>query len=367
MRRTRFFIPLAIAVALGAAGADLTGPGPALAQIPAGMDPAQVQHMLPSQIEVPAGQSTSVDVGVPVSVGYAAGGWSVSAAGSTVTVTAPDQPGATASVPVSAGGYSTTVTLVAVGGSAGATGAGEGEAGAHSPGPNAGGPGQPDPGRPNPGEERPEGQDSPVGSGGATSPGDVDPAQVQHPERKPASTVNTSNAVRLNFDGTIAGNVLTVKVSLAEAQQLMQYVGMPQDGAKLRYVDVNGRIIEGVQRNIDAVSRTLTLTYPEGQTPDNPFIMEVVREDTTAEFLAVITARNTPVEAASSPDTPYAAFGSTPEHPDGNTPAQHSGSPRSWLGPVALGVAAGVALLAAFAALARRRRNHRRVSSKSTR
>ncbi|WP_291313526.1 hypothetical protein [Corynebacterium sp. UBA2622] len=360
MRRTRFSVPLAIAVALGAAGADLTGAGPALAQIPGGIDPAQVQHMLPSQIEVPAGQSTSVDVGVPVSVGYAAGGWNISAAGSTVTVAAPDQPGATASVPVSAGGYSTTVTLVAVG-------AGEAEAGAREPGPNAGGPGQPDPGRPNPGEGRPEGQNSPVGSGSATSPGEVRPAQVQHPERKPASTVNTSNAVRLNFDGTIAGNVLTVRVSLAKAQQLMQYIGMPQDGAKLRYVDVNGRIIEGVQRNIDAVSRTLTLTYPEGQTPDNPFIMEVVRDDTTAEFLAVITARNAPVEVASDPGTPYAAFGGTPENSDGNTPANHSGSPRSWFGPAALAGVAAVALLAAFVALARRRRNHRRVSSKSTR
>ncbi|WIM72488.1 hypothetical protein QP028_16215 [Corynebacterium suedekumii] len=49
-----------------------------------------------------------------------------------------------------------------------------------------------------------------------------------------------------------------------------QFRNIDQEGLKLRYLDVNGQIIEGVQRDIDEVARKLTLTYPEGQTPDNP-------------------------------------------------------------------------------------------------
>ena len=101
----------AAAVALAAAG----GAPAAQAQLPGGLNPEAVQSMIPSEISVPAGESTTVDVGVPVDVNYAADGWVVSSSGTSVTVTAPDRPGASAAVPASAGGFSTTVNLVAVG------------------------------------------------------------------------------------------------------------------------------------------------------------------------------------------------------------------------------------------------------------
>ncbi|QYH19775.1 hypothetical protein JKI95_00990 [Corynebacterium aquatimens] len=102
-------------------------PVPAQAQLPAGLDPAQVQSMIPSQVSVRAGETTSVDVGVPVDVNYHSGGWSVTPNGTTVSVTAPDSPGATANVPASALGYTATITLVATGEGSKAGGRGAGQ------------------------------------------------------------------------------------------------------------------------------------------------------------------------------------------------------------------------------------------------
>lgn len=320
----------AAAVALAAAG----GAPAAQAQLPGGLNPEAVQSMIPSEISVPAGESTTVDVGVPVDVNYAADGWVVSSSGTSVTVTAPDRPGASAAVPASAGGFSTTVNLVAVGaeGTKGAGGAGA-KGGAQDAGTQE--KSAPDTGT----------QGSEAGSGAGAGSGSGAGA-VEHPERRQAEHVDTTSAKRLYFDGEIRGNEIVVKVPWSKAKDLMQYANYDKEHATLRYLDVNGNVIEGVKRDIDIAGRTLTLTYPEGETPDNPFIMEVVR-DGNAEFIATITATNAPVEQAAA-DSDYA--------PRQGERVDAGGSSSRNIVPL---VVAGAALLAALAlliALLRRRR-----------
>lgn len=318
----------AAAVALAAAG----GAPAAQAQLPGGLNPEAVQSMIPSEISVPAGESTTVDVGVPVDVNYAADGWVVSSSGTSVTVTAPDRPGASAAVPASAGGFSTTVNLVAVGaegtkGAGGAQDAGTQEKSAPDTGTQ--------------GSEAGSGAGAGEGAGTGSGAG-----AVEHPERRQAEHVDTTSAKRLYFDGEIRGNEIAVKVPWSKAKDLMQYANYDKEHATLRYLDVNGNVIEGVKRDIDIAGRTLTLTYPEGETPDNPFIMEVVR-DGNAEFIATITATNAPVEQAAA-DSNYA--------PRQGERVDAGGSSSRNTVPL---VVAGVALLAALAlliALLRRRR-----------
>lgn len=320
----------AAAVALAAAG----GAPAAQAQLPGGLNPEAVQSMIPSEISVPAGESTTVDVGVPVDVNYAADGWVVSSSGTSVTVTAPDRPGASAAVPASAGGLSTTVNLVAVGaeGTKGADGTG-GKGGAQDASTQE--------------KSAPDTstQGSEAGSGAGAGSGSGAGA-VEHPERRQAEHVDTTSAKRLYFDGEIRGNEIVVKVPWSKAKDLMQYANYDKEHATLRYLNVNGNVIEGVKRDIDIAGRTLTLTYPEGETPDNPFIMEVVR-DGNAEFIATITATNAPVEQAAA-DSDYA--------PRQGERVDAGGSSSRNIVPL---VVAGAALLAALAlliALLRRRR-----------
>lgn len=330
----------AAAVALAAAG----GAPAAQAQLPGGLNPEAVQSMIPSEISVPAGESTTVDVGVPVDVNYAADGWVVSSSGTSVTVTAPDRPGASAAVPASAGGFSTTVNLVAVGaegtkgaGGAGAKGGADGTGGAQDAGTQ-------EKSAPDTGTQGSEaGSGAGAGEGAGTGSG---AGAVEHPERRQAEHVDTTSANRLYFDGEIRGNEIAVKVPWSKAKDLMQYANYDKEHATLRYLDVNGNVIEGVKRDIDIAGRTLTLTYPEGETPDNPFIMEVVR-DGNAEFIATITATNAPVEQAAA-DSNYA--------PRQGERVDAGGSSSRNTVPL---VVAGVALLAALAlliALLRRRR-----------
>lgn len=324
----------AAAVALAAAG----GAPAAQAQLPGGLNPEAVQSMIPSEISVPAGESTTVDVGVPVDVNYAADGWVVSSSGTSVTVTAPDRPGASAAVPASAGGFSTTVNLVAVGaeGTKGADGTG-GKGGAQDASTQE----KSAPDTSTQGSEAGSGAGAGAGAGSGSDAG-----AVEHPERRQAEHVDTTSAKRLYFDGEIRGNEIVVKVPWSKAKDLMQYANYDKEHATLRYLDVNGNVIEGVKRDIDIAGRTLTLTYPEGETPDNPFIMEVVR-DGNAEFIATITATNAPVEQAAA-DSDYA--------PRQGERVDAGGSSSRNIVPL---VVAGVALLAALAlliALLRRRR-----------
>lgn len=269
------------------------------AQLPEGVDPAEVQSMIPSEVSVRAGETTTVDLGVPVDVNYSSGGWQVSSSGTQVTVTAPDSPGATASVPASAGGMTATVNLVAVGAGEpadaddaavdggsdeSAGGSDDGAEGANGAGGSTGGAGEPEA----------EGEGRRASESGGTGAAAGGGAAAARADRKKAEEVDTSGAKRLAFDGEIDGNTLVVKVSLRKARDLMKYANADREGAKLRYVDGQGNIITGVERDVNVSKRTLTLTYPEGETPDSPFIMEVVR-DGKAEFIAEITATNAPV------------------------------------------------------------------------
>lgn len=316
------------------------------AQLPDGLSPQQVQSMIPGEISVPAGQSTTVDVGVPVDVNYSAGGWTVTSSGTSVTVSAPNQPGATASVPASAGGYTATVNLVAVGDGAGETGGGEDQPApsAQAPGGAASSGAAGSKGNAQPGQlEQP-----PTGSNGS-----AEAPAVSHPPRTKAEPADGAAAKKLYFDGEIHGNQIVVKVPLSRVKDLLQYAGYDADGAKLRYLDINGQIIEGVERDIDKASRTLTLTYPDGETPDNPFIMEMVR-DGKADFIAVITATNAAVEQPGAED-PANQYGTYAEREDQGGGVDGTTSISNVL-PLVIAGAALLAALGLLVALLRRRR-----------
>ena len=313
--------------------------------------------MIPGEISVPAGESTTVDVGVPVDVNYSSGGWTVTSSGTSVTVSAPNQPGATAAVPASAGGYSATVNLVAVGdGSAdvgGDSGADSGESGGSGGGAGGAAAGggdvddATDGGSDTPGDEGAAGSSGGgAGEGSGNQSGEAGSAPaVSHPSRSKAEPADDTAATKLYFDGEIRDNTIVVKVPLSRVKDLMKYASYDTEGATLRYLDVNGQVIEGVEREIDKGKRTITLTYPEGETPDNPFIMEMVR-DGKADFVAVITSTNVPVEKAgdSNEENPYGNYANQ----DGQGRGVDEGSSISDVVPLAI---AGAALLAAIALL----------------
>ena len=336
------------------------------AQLPGGMSPEEVQSMIPGEISVPAGESTTVDVGVPVDVNYSSGGWTVTSSGTSVTVSAPNQPGATAAVPASAGGYSATVNLVAVGdGSAdvgGDTGAASGESGQSGQAGQSGGSGGgaggaaagggDSTGATDGGSDAPGGEGAAGSSGGGAGEGSGNQSgeagsapAASRPTRSKAEPADDTAATKLYFDGEIQDNTIVVKVPLSRVKDLMKYASYDTEGATLRYLDVNGQIIEGVERKVDKASRTITLTYPEGQTPDNPFIMEIVR-DGKADFVAVITSTNVPVEQAgdSNADNQYGNYANQ----DGQGRGVDGSSSISDVLPLAI---AGAALLAAIALL----------------
>ena len=283
--------------------------------------------MIPSQVSVRAGETTTVDVGVPVNVSYNSGGWSVTANGTSVSVTAPDTPGATAQVPASAFGFDATINLVAVGSSE-STLLDEIEDAAPAA-----------PVAPAP-SEAPQQRE-------AAHDDAPEAAPAARPPRSKAQPADTTAAKKFHFDGVIEGNKLVVTVPLSRAADLAKYASTDREGAKLRYLDVNGQIIEGVTRDVEVAARRLTLTYPEGETPDSPFIMEVVR-DGKAEFIAVITATNAePVVAAEQEDNPYADAAAESQ-------AQEHDSGRSVV-PLAVGGVALLTLIALVIAWLRRR------------
>ena len=353
--------------ACGVATLCAVGAPLASAQLPEGIDPAEVQSMIPSEVTVRAGETTTVDLGVPVDANYSGGGWTVTSNGTQVSVTAPDDPGATASVPASSGGMNATVNLVAVGddeeaiaddasSAGGAASAGDDASGSE------GGSGARESGRSgedgdvesagDAGDTEDSGDSGDSGdsagsagsghsrNGGGSGKSGGAAGSVSHPDRTKAEEVDTSGAKRFEFDGEIDGNTLVVKVPLSRAADLMKYTKTDTEGATLRYLDVNGQVIKGVKRDVDVAKRTLTLTYPEGETPDNPFIMEVVR-DGKAEFVAVITATNAPTEEASGDgESPYGEASASDQGP--NTDSNGGGS----IVPLIIG---GVALLAAIA------------------
>ena len=272
-------------IAVGASALALMVATPAAsAQLPGGVTVEDARAAVAAPINVPAGETVTVDVGVPVSASYSGGGWSV-------TVTAPAEPGAQASVPASALGQSATITLVATG-----------QAGAPTSPDSNSGPADPSaPASPDAGADDSPAAESADGPGsapdaphdGAGQPsvpeGESVPTGQPTPEREQASKVDATNTEYLDLPATIEGRSIVASLGLGQAASLYrQFSDLDEDSVSLRYLDANGQIIDGVQRDIDVASRTLTLTYPEGQTPDNPFILQVVRGDESVLVVRLI-------------------------------------------------------------------------------
>ncbi|MFH0410493.1 hypothetical protein ACG98H_00070 [Corynebacterium sp. L4756] len=291
---------------------------PSAQALPAGVSADDVRAMISAPISVPAGQTTTVSLPMAANASYSGGGWSVSTSGSTATVTAPPE-GGQISVPVTANGQSATITLVAEGGSAGAGGTGSDGSGGGNAG-GTGGSGEGSTGGSGSGEGSGSSEGSGNGDGGSggsdgaaggngsastgtggsgeggtgesgdanTGTGDVSReenaslpvVEGEKPERQPAEQLDESSAERIELESTIEGNTITAQLGLRQALDFYQRFGnLDQEQFTLRYVDADGNIIQDVQRDIDAAARTLTLTYPEGQAPDNPFYMQLVRND----------------------------------------------------------------------------------------
>lgn len=303
-------------------------------QLPGGVSVQDVQAAIAQPISVPAGETITVDLGVPVQAGYSGEGWQVSTSGTQVTVTAPAQGGSTISVPAQAAGYSATITLVS-------------DPIAEVPAP-----------APAPAPDTNDG-DTSAGSGDAGNAGgsgaDGSTAPATHPERQQASPISDAEARRIDLTAEISGNTLTAQLGMLEAARLYnEFSGVDQEGLKIRYVDANGQIIEGVKRNIDKASRTLTLTYPDGETPDNPFIIQVVRDGETAIAIVTLTDPNAPRENTSptaGEDTAAGSDAAQDESPDNGS----GSSVTSLIGVAALAGVGVLVLLAVILTVGRKR------------
>lgn len=363
-RLTRPFRPLRVSlagVALGAAtvlAGPMTGGVPVGAtvqaqELPAGVDPAAIEAALAAPISVAAGQTATVSLPVAVEASYSGGGWEVSASGGAVTITAPAE-GGQVSIPVTALGRSATITLVAtapedaqIGGGGSVADPAQSSAGddadsvtTDGTSPAGGASSATDPA-----------EDS-AGTGAASASAQQLPAVPGTPAdgRKPAAAVDDSAAERIYLKSDIVDNVITAKLGISEALNLYNRFGnIDENTVILRYVDGAGNIIEGVKRDIDAGARTLTLTYPEGQAPDNPFIMQLVKKDGSGVSVeAVLRDPDYASADDASPDEIEA------EH---DSPAEGSSNSTGLLVAAAVGAAVLVVLFVALVVWSRRRRN----------
>lgn len=312
-RRFAASIAAACILGLGATTGAVVA-APAAHALPGGMSVEDARAAISAPISVPAGQTTTVTLPVAANASYSGDGWSVSTSGSTVTITAPPE-GGQISVPVTAQGQSATITLVAEGGASGGNTSGGGTAGGDtavgsdgSGGGTGGGAtssGAADNGS-TPGSNGGGNADGSDGTGASddenTGTGDVSGSQNaslpavpgEKPERQAAEQLDESTAERIELESTIEGNTITAQLGLRQALDFYnQFGNLDQEQFTLRYVDADGNIIQDIKRDIDAASRTLTLTYPEGQAPDNPFYMQLVRNDGTGiEVIVSLTDPN---------------------------------------------------------------------------
>lgn len=320
-RRFAASIAAACILGLGATTGAVVA-APAAHALPGGMSVEDARAAISAPISVPAGQTTTVSLPVAANASYSGDGWSVSTSGSTVTITAPPE-GGQISVPVTAQGQSATITLVAEGGARGGNTSGGGTAGGDTPvgsdgsgggtGGGATSSGAADNGS-TPGSNGGGNADGSDGAGGEgtngtgasddenTGTGDVSGSQNaslpavpgEKPERQAAEQLDESTAERIELESTIEGNTITAQLGLRQALDFYnQFGNLDQEQFTLRYVDADGNIIQDIKRDIDAASRTLTLTYPEGQAPDNPFYMQLVRNDGTGiEVIVSLTDPN---------------------------------------------------------------------------
>lgn len=337
----------------------------ASAQIPEGMTPEAVQSMLATPVSVAAGQTTTVSLPVPVEASYSGGGWSVSASGGSATITAPAE-GGQVSIPVSYQGYSGTVTLVSTApenADVGGTGNGGHGAGG-SNGADNGASGTGSGGEGTQGESGGDGSEGGSGSAEGTNGGAAGDATGgeadanlpvvpgEKPARSAASPADDSAAEHIYLESTIKDNVITAQMGVSQAVDLYsRFKDMDRNSVTLRYIDADGNIIEGVQRDINTTARTLTLTYPEGQAPDNPFIMQLIREDGSG-VVADVTLR----------DPHYASADHVTREQLEEEQAAHDSADSSNTKLIVAGVVIVVlivALIAALVALARKRRSAR--------
>lgn len=312
-RRFAASIAAACILGLGATTGAVVA-APAAHALPGGMSVEDARAAISAPISVPAGQTTMVSLPVSANASYSGDGWSVSTSGSTVTITAPPE-GGQISVPVTAQGQSATITLVAEGGASGGNTSGGGTAGGDTPvgsdgsgggtGGGATSSGAADNGS-TPGSNGGGNADGSDGTGASddenTGTGDVSGSQNaslpavpgEKPERQAAEQLDESTAERIELESTIEGNTITAQLGLRQALDFYnQFGNLDQEQFTLRYVDADGNIIQDIKRDIDAASRTLTLTYPEGQAPDNPFYMQLVRNDGTGiEVIVSLTDPN---------------------------------------------------------------------------
>src|SRR5690625_5202948 len=311
-RRFAASIAAACILGLGATTGAVVA-APAAHALPGGMSVEDARAAISAPISVPAGQTTTVSLPVAANASYSGDGWSVSTSGSTVPITAPPE-GGQISVPVTAQGQSATITLVAEGGASGGNASGGGTAGGDTPvgsdgsgggtGGGATSSGAADNGS-TPGSDGAGGEGT-NGTGASddenTGTGDVSGSQNaslpavpgEKPERQAAEQLDESTAERIELESTIEGNTITAQLGLRQALDFYnQFGNLDQEQFTLRYVDADGNIIQDIKRDIDAASRTFTLTYPEGQAPDNPFYMQLVRNDGTGiEVIVSLTDPN---------------------------------------------------------------------------
>lgn len=338
-------IAAACVIGLGI-GAGAVATASSAQALPAGISVEDARAAISAPISVPAGQTTTVNVPIAVDAGYSGDGWSVSSAGNSVTITAPPE-GGQISVPVSAQGQSATITLVAEGQSnspsnsggeegsgaagSGATGGGatgSGADGSGAAGDGSGGTGGDDAGNGGAGgAENGQAGRGGEGNAGAANSGSSDNARTDNsslpavpgdkPERQAAEELDESTAERIDLESTIDGNTIAAQLGLRQALDFYQRFGnLDQEQFTLRYVDADGNIIEDVERDIDAAARTLTLTYPEGQAPDNPFYMQLVRKDGSG--VEVIVSLKDPNFQAAGSDSEDAAATSGESAEDGS-------------------------------------------------
>ena len=309
--------------------------------------PPEVEAAIAAPISVPAGQTTTVSLPVPAEASYSGDGWNVSASGTSATITAPAD-GGQISVPVSAQGMNATLTLVADGSVAQEDIQEEidGAEGGPNPAP------APDPGsdKPAQGDKAPAGNDAEGGDdkpAPAKEDSNLPVVPGKKPERKPAGEANLEGAEYVNLESKIEGNTITAKMGLKQAYDLyQQFKDTQENDVTLRYLDGEGNIIQGVERDVDASSRTLTLTYPEGEAPDNPFIMQLLRNDGSGAAL-IVTLQ----------DPNYQSAAENLDERQQEEPKEDDGSHVGWI----IGGAAAAVLIAliALVAILKRRSSQR--------
>ena len=309
--------------------------------------PPEVEAAIAAPISVPAGQTTTVSLPVPAEANYSGDGWNVSASGTSATITAPAD-GGQISVPVSAQGMNATLTLVADGSVAQEDIQEEidGAEGGPNPAP------APDPGSDEPaqGDKAPAGNDAEGGDdkpAPAKEDSNLPVIPGKKPERKPAGEANLDGAEYVNLESKIEGNTITAKMGLKQAYDLyQQFKDTQENDVTLRYLDGEGNIIQGVERDVDASSRTLTLTYPEGEAPDNPFIMQLLRNDGSGAAL-IVTLQ----------DPNYQSAAENLDERQQKDPEEDGGSHLGWI----IGGAAAAVLIAliALVAILKRRSSQR--------